>query len=76
MAEESQHPATAAGAEQAVVSPQIDDPMSDEAAAKVHLPRIMIRYCTQCNWMLKAAYVRTACTTFFVHLFFPVAVSF
>ncbi|KAE8134586.1 Rdx family-domain-containing protein [Aspergillus pseudotamarii] len=26
------------------------------ATEKVHLPRITIKYCTQCKWMLRAAY--------------------
>lgn len=28
-----------------------------EALTPVHLPRITIRFCTQCKWMLRAAYV-------------------
>lgn len=28
------------------------------ALANVHLPRISIQFCTQCRWMLRAAYVR------------------
>jgi len=56
MADESQ-PSTTVGAEEGDVNPpQIDDPLSNGASAQVHLPRITIRYCTQCNWMLKAAY--------------------
>ncbi|KAF6230188.1 hypothetical protein HO133_004527 [Letharia lupina] len=27
-----------------------------ESLAPVHLPRITIRFCTQCKWMLRAAY--------------------
>jgi hypothetical protein len=27
------------------------------ATAQIHLPRITIKYCTQCRWMLRAAYV-------------------
>ena len=28
-----------------------------EADTSIHLPRITIHYCTQCKWMLRAAYV-------------------
>ena len=31
---------------------------SQEALAAVQLPRITIKFCTQCRWMLRAAYVR------------------
>lgn len=27
------------------------------AVSRVHLPRITIKFCTQCRWMLRAAYV-------------------
>lgn len=27
-------------------------------AERVYLPRITIKYCTQCKWMLRSAYVR------------------
>lgn len=30
---------------------------------RVHLPRISIKFCTQCRWMLRAAYV---CSSFFI----------
>lgn len=30
-----------------------------ESLARVQLPRITIKYCTQCKWMLRAAYVGT-----------------
>lgn len=29
------------------------------ALERVHLPRIAIKFCTQCRWMLRAAYVRS-----------------
>jgi selT/selW/selH-like putative selenoprotein len=55
--EDASQPPTTVGAEDGDVNPpQIDDPLSNGASAQVHLPRITIRYCTQCNWMLKAAY--------------------
>ena len=28
-----------------------------QAQTQVHVPRITIKYCTQCQWMLRAAYV-------------------
>ncbi|KAE8376720.1 Rdx family-domain-containing protein [Aspergillus bertholletiae] len=31
-------------------------PEHQEQMGKVHLPRITIQYCTQCKWMLRAAY--------------------
>ncbi|BAE57950.1 Rdx family-domain-containing protein [Aspergillus flavus] len=31
-------------------------PKTSVATEKVHLPRITIKYCTQCKWMLRAAY--------------------
>lgn len=40
--------------------------MAEEQAktvtAPVNLPRVAITYCTQCRWMLRAAYVSHACT--------------
>lgn len=32
-------------------------PPKPTTTAQVHLPRITIKYCTQCKWMLRAAYV-------------------
>ncbi|KAF2093782.1 seleno protein domain-containing protein [Rhizodiscina lignyota] len=29
---------------------------TDESTGSVHLPRVAITYCTQCRWMLRAAY--------------------
>lgn len=34
-----------------------ESPLSKEAHAQVHLPRVAIKFCTQCKWMLRAAYV-------------------
>lgn len=34
------------------------DTTDNIATANVHLPRISIQFCTQCRWMLRAAYVR------------------
>ncbi|KAL8702386.1 MAG: hypothetical protein Q9201_004452, partial [Fulgogasparrea decipioides] len=34
----------------------IDEPVAHEAPAPVQLPRITITFCTQCKWMLRAAY--------------------
>ncbi|KAK2747542.1 hypothetical protein FQN57_002035 [Myotisia sp. PD_48] len=31
-------------------------PVANAACAQVNLPRITIQYCTQCNWLLRAAY--------------------
>jgi Rdx family len=39
---------------------QLSDPQSAATArgmSSVYLPRIVIVYCTQCKWMLRAAYV-------------------
>ena len=33
---------------------------SNDVLGPIHLPRITIRFCTQCKWMLRAAYVRRA----------------
>lgn len=33
-------------------------PADNMALERVHLPRIAIQFCTQCRWMLRAAYVR------------------
>ena len=33
-------------------------PPKPTTTAQVHLPRVTIKYCTQCKWMLRAAYVR------------------
>ena len=30
---------------------------STTTTTQVHLPRVTIKYCTQCKWMLRAAYV-------------------
>ncbi|PGH19209.1 hypothetical protein AJ80_04180 [Polytolypa hystricis UAMH7299] len=59
MAEEShqtplQTPRLAEGGEESKA--QAANPLSDGAAVQVHLPRITITYCTQCKWMLRAAY--------------------
>lgn len=32
-------------------------PPKSTTTAQVHLPRVTIKYCTQCKWMLRAAYV-------------------
>ncbi|KAJ5758232.1 uncharacterized protein N7511_006926 [Penicillium nucicola] len=32
------------------------DPQQKTALEHVHLPRISIKFCTQCRWMLRAAY--------------------
>ncbi|RNJ56936.1 hypothetical protein D7B24_006581 [Verticillium nonalfalfae] len=37
--------------------PPVTHPESDAQAAPLPLPRIAIRFCTQCKWMLRAAYV-------------------
>lgn len=38
---------------------QAQDTVQDQTALEhVHLPRIAIKFCTQCRWMLRAAYVR------------------
>ncbi|KAM9882119.1 selT/selW/selH selenoprotein domain-containing protein [Verticillium dahliae] len=37
--------------------PPATHPESDAQAAPLPLPRIAIRFCTQCKWMLRAAYV-------------------
>lgn len=37
--------------------PQVSSP-DQTALERVHLPRIAIKFCTQCRWMLRAAYVR------------------
>lgn len=37
---------------------QASNPDTDTTVLKrVHLPRIAIEFCTQCRWMLRAAYV-------------------
>ena len=33
---------------------------SNDVLGPINLPRITIRFCTQCKWMLRAAYVRRA----------------
>lgn len=33
----------------------------------VHLPRVTIEYCTQCKWMLRAAYVCDSVSSCFYH---------
>jgi len=38
-----------------------------QQTAQVFLPRITIKYCTQCKWMLRAAYV---CIFFSIFCFF------
>ena len=43
-----------------------------ETLAPVSLPRISIKFCTQCKWMLRAAYVRTLQHAFnMAYSFFP-----
>ena len=38
--------------------PPIEQRTRDNIATeRVYLPRITIKYCTQCKWMLRAAYV-------------------
>lgn len=32
-------------------------PLAEAHKAHVHLPRVTIQYCTQCKWLLRAAYV-------------------
>ncbi len=39
------------------VGPRSGDPASDAASPDPRLPRVTIRFCTQCKWMLRAAYV-------------------
>ncbi|SLM34432.1 Thioredoxin-like fold [Lasallia pustulata] len=36
--------------------PEISEPAPTEHIAPVSLPRIAINFCTQCKWMLRAAY--------------------
>lgn len=36
---------------------QVAIPLAEEHTAHVHLPRVTIKYCTQCKWLLRAAYV-------------------
>lgn len=38
-------------------------PKPTTTTTQVHLPRVTIKYCTQCKWMLRAAYVRPLHTT-------------
>ncbi len=42
-----------------------------KAEPSLHLPRITIAFCTQCKWMLRAAYVRTSTIIFYlsIHMF-------
>lgn len=42
--------------------------------AQVFLPRVTIKYCTQCKWMLRAAYVCTF--SFFSSILFPIFICF
>ncbi|KKZ60190.1 selenoprotein W-like protein [[Emmonsia] crescens] len=35
---------------------QVATPLAEEHTAHVHLPRVTIKYCTQCKWLLRAAY--------------------
>ena len=40
------------------VAAQLNDPDAEGTTiSRVFLPRIAIKYCTQCKWMLRAAYV-------------------
>lgn len=39
------------------------------AVSRVHLPRITIKFCTQCRWMLRAAYV--SLHYHHLHIIFP-----
>lgn len=40
------------------VAKQTTAPTDNTALERVNLPRIAIQFCTQCRWMLRAAYVR------------------
>ncbi|EEH19095.1 hypothetical protein PABG_01414 [Paracoccidioides brasiliensis Pb03] len=35
---------------------QTSIPLTEKPTARIHLPRVTIKYCTQCKWMLRAAY--------------------
>ncbi len=39
--------------------------MSIQAARSVHVPRLEIRYCTQCRWLLRAAWMAQELLTTF-----------
>ncbi|KAM5441904.1 hypothetical protein MferCBS31731_003166 [Microsporum ferrugineum] len=56
---EQEPPAPTQGQEQTITPLQtLEDPLISEssATAPVNLPRITITFCTQCKWMLRAAY--------------------
>lgn len=38
-------------------APALGSEANPMAMGRVHLPRIAIKFCTQCRWMLRAAYV-------------------
>lgn len=52
--ENSLAPGTAASA--STTAPPSSE-IEKTALERVHLPRIAIKFCTQCRWMLRAAYV-------------------
>ncbi len=43
--------------------------MADEPALPFKSPRVVIEYCTQCKWMLRAAYVRTYIHTKYIPIY-------
>ena len=50
-------------------------PPKPTTTAQVHLPRVTIKYCTQCKWMLRAAYVRPSPSQYHTHTYIYVTIE-